>query len=109
MINLSDKKCVACEGGVPPFNEKEIKKYLGQLDKGGWKVVDDKKITKDFKFKDFKGAMEFVNKVADIAAGEGHHPDIYVFYNHVKLELWTHAINGLFENDFIIAAKISIL
>lgn len=105
MIHLSDKKCVACEGGVPPLNEKEIQEYLGQI-KAGWKVLDDKKITKDFKLKDFNEAMEFVNKVASIAEEEGHHPDMHIFYNKIKIELWTHAINGLSENDFILAAKI---
>lgn len=116
MIHLSDKKCVACEGGVPPLNEKEIKEYLGQVE-GGWEVVDNKKIQKEFKFsaqggsasggKDpFMQAMEFVNKVAVIAEGEGHHPDIHIFYNLVKIELWTHAIGGLSENDFILAAKM---
>ena len=117
MIHLSDKKCVACEKGVPPLNEKEIKEYLGQV-KDGWEVIDGKKITKEFKFsaqggsapdgKDspFMQAMEFINKVAAIAEGEGHHPDIYIFYNKVKIELSTHAIDGLSENDFILAAKV---
>ncbi len=112
MIHLSDKKCVACEGGVPPLGEKEIKEYLGQVE-SGWEVINPsttlgagKKIQKEFKLKDFKKAMEFVNKVAVIAEGEGHHPDIHIFYNLVKIELWTHAIGGLSENDFILAAKI---
>ncbi|MBI4084914.1 MAG: 4a-hydroxytetrahydrobiopterin dehydratase [Candidatus Liptonbacteria bacterium] len=113
MIHLSEKKCVACEGGVLPLGENEIKVYLSQV-KDGWQVVDlsaslgasNKKIQKEFKFEDFKKAMEFVNKVADIAEEESHHPDIYIFYNMVKIELWTHAVNGLSENDFILAAKI---
>ena len=105
MIHLSDKKCVTCEGGVPPLSETEIKTYLSQI-KEGWKAMDSKKIQKEFKFGDFKEAMEFVNKVAVIAEQEGHHPDIHIFYNTVKIELWTHAIEGLSENDFILAAKV---
>ncbi|MDO8664154.1 MAG: 4a-hydroxytetrahydrobiopterin dehydratase [Candidatus Liptonbacteria bacterium] len=113
MIHLSDKKCIACEGGVPPLTEGEIKTYLTQI-KEGWEVIDtstslsagNKKIQKEFIFENFKQAMEFVNKVAPIAEEEGHHPDIYIFYNKVKLELWTHAIGGLSENDFILAAKV---
>ncbi len=120
MIHLSDKKCVACEGGVSPLGKNEVKNYLSQI-KSGWQVIGNKKISKEFKFKDFSAeggsasggkespfmqAMEFVNKVAVIAEEEGHHPDIYIFYNVVNIELWTHAISGLSENDFIVAAKV---
>lgn len=104
-MNLSDKKCVACEGGTPPLGEKEIAGYMLEL-KGDWEVVTNKKIKKEFKFKDFKEAMAFVNNIAEIAEAEGHHPDIYIFYNRVNIELRTHAVNGLSENDFIMAAKI---
>jgi len=106
--NLALKKCVPCEGGVDPFNETKIKQYLGYLSKP-WTVTDNKKISYEFKFKDFKEAMDFVNKVAEIAEEEQHHPDIYIFYNKVRIELWTHAINGLSENDFILATKIELL
>ncbi|MBS3903133.1 MAG: 4a-hydroxytetrahydrobiopterin dehydratase [Anaplasmataceae bacterium] len=104
-IILSDKKCVACEGGTPPLTPEEIKHYQSQL-REPWEVVDDKKIRKNFNFKDFKEAMSFVNKIANIAENEGHHPDIFIFYNQVRIELWTHAVGGLSENDFILAAKI---
>jgi len=104
MIHLSDKKCVACEGGVPPFTKTQIAKYMPQVQ--GWELVDDKKIVKNYKFKDFAEAMQFVNKVAAIAESEGHHPDIGISWNKVKLELMTHAIHGLSENDFIVAAKV---
>ena len=77
--------------------------------KDKWVVIDDKKIKHEFKFKDFKQAITFINKVAEVAESEGHHPDIYVFYNKVVIELWTHAIGGLSENDFIVAAKIEPL
>lgn len=105
MIHLSDKKCVACEGGVPPLGEKEIKEFMSEL-RSGWHVIAGKKIQREFKFKDFREATNFVNKVADVAEAEGHHPDIYIFYDIVKIELSTHAIKGLSENDFILAAKI---
>ncbi len=103
-MDLSSKKCVPCEGGVPPIQGEEIKKYLSQIP-GGWTVEAGKKIIKEFKFKDFKEAIEFVNKVAKLAEQEDHHPDIFIFYNRVGIQLWTHAIGGLSENDFIVAAK----
>ncbi len=107
-MNLSDKKCVSCEGGVPPLGEKEIVSYMSQL-KGKWQVVRSTRLKKEFKFKNFKQAIGFVNKVAALAESEGHHPDIHIFYNKVGIELWTHAIGGLSENDFIMAAKIEAL
>ncbi len=103
-MKLSEKKCVPCEGGTPPLTEKEIAGYLPDIP--GWEVVENKRIKKEFKFQDFKEAMAFVNKIAAIAEEQGHHPDIYIFYNLARLELWTHAVGGLSENDFIMAAKI---
>ncbi|HEX9503372.1 MAG TPA: 4a-hydroxytetrahydrobiopterin dehydratase [Patescibacteria group bacterium] len=107
-MKLSEKKCVPCEGGMPPFTKSEIKKYLPKLSKG-WKVIDDLKLQKSFKFKNFVETMGFVNQVALIASAEDHHPDMYVSYSVVSVELWTHAVNGLSENDFILAAKIDQL
>lgn len=104
-MDLTQKKCVPCEGGVERLREKAIQAYLSYLT-SIWDVVDNKKINQQFKFKDFKQAIEFVNKVAELAEAEDHHPDIYIFYNKVRLELWTHAIGGLSENDFIMARKI---
>ena len=104
-MDLTQKKCVACEGDVKPLAEREIKAFLGYL-KTPWEVLDNKKIRREFRYKGFKQAMAFVNKVAEIAESEGHHPDIHIFYNKVIIELWTHAIGGLSENDFIVAAKI---
>ncbi len=103
---LSSLKCVPCRGGVPPMEDKEVKLMLNDVQ--GWKKTEDKvdKIEKLIQFKDFKDAMVFVNKVAEIAEEEGHHPDIFIQWNKVRLTLWTHAINGLFKNDFILAAKI---
>lgn len=107
-IFLSDKKCVACEGGVPPIHGTELERYLQELTLP-WEVLEGKKITHQFVFKDFKETMRFVNKVADLAEDEGHHPDISIFYNRLEITLWTHAIGGLSENDFIMAAKIEKL
>jgi 4a-hydroxytetrahydrobiopterin dehydratase len=107
MDNLSQKHCVPCEGGTLPLPENAVAEYLRAAPE--WKAIDGKKIAREFKFKDFKAAMAFINKVAEIAEAEQHHPDIYIFYNLVKLELSTHAIGGLSENDFIVAAKIDLL
>ncbi len=104
--NLKSKKCVPCEGGVKPLTPDEYGAYLrSELD--GWIDFEEKRIEKDYKFKNFKEALEFVNKVGVIAEEEGHHPDINLFgWNKVKLTLSTHAIGGLSENDFILASKI---
>lgn len=108
MTDLTKKHCVPCEGGIDPFNKEQIKTYIGLLNKP-WEIVEGTKLKYEFKFKDFKESMNFVNKIADIAESEGHHPDLYIFYNKVKVVLWTHAIGGLHENDFILAAKIEKL
>ncbi len=107
-MNLTDKKCVPCEGGTPPLTESQVKEFRAEL-KNPWSILDNKKIQREFKFKDFASAMTFVNQVAAIAEGEGHHPDIHVYYNRVVIDLWTHAVHGLSENDFIVAAKIDAL
>jgi 4a-hydroxytetrahydrobiopterin dehydratase len=104
-VYLTSKKCVACEGGVPPLTKKEIVPLLGQIP--AWSMSPDgKTISSDFKFNDFVMSMKFVNDVAALAESEGHHPDIYISYNKVHLDLTTHAIGGLSENDFIVAAKV---
>jgi 4a-hydroxytetrahydrobiopterin dehydratase len=101
--------CVPCEGGTKPMESSEVAKYLTLL-KTPWMVTDEgKKIEKLFKFKDFKEAMGFVNKVADIAQEQGHHPDIEISYNKVEIKLTTHAIGGLSTNDFIMASKVEPL
>ena len=105
---LSDKKCVPCEGGIPKLQGKEIEGYSHQI-QDWWEVLDDKKIRREITFPDFKSAMAFANKVAVIAEAEQHHPDLHISYGKVIIELWTHAINGLSENDFILAAKIDDL
>lgn len=107
-MDLSTKKCKPCEGGVPPLDQKEVAELKKQVS-GDWNVVEMKKITREFSFVNYRHTMEFVNKVADLAEEEGHHPDMHVFYGRVMIELWTHSINGLSENDFIMASKIDKL
>jgi 4a-hydroxytetrahydrobiopterin dehydratase len=105
-MKLTEMKCVPCEGGVPPFDKKKIAQYIKQLPKG-WSVVNDgKKLHKEFKFKSFPETMAFVNKIALIAQEEGHHPDMEIHYAKLVVQFSTHAIGGLSENDFIMAAKI---
>src|SRR3989344_5626108 len=104
-MELSEKKCVPCEGGTPPMTPDEAMKLQQQVK--GWRLVTVNgvhAIEKKFKFKDFAEAMVFVNKVATLAEEEGHHPDITISWNKVLLQLTTHAIKGLSENDFIMAA-----
>lgn len=109
MNNLASKKCVPCEGGIPPLKGEELTPWLKQLNPA-WKLVgNETKIQREFTFKDFKETMSFVIKVADLAEAEGHHPDLHIFYNRLTVELWTHKIKGLFDNDFILAAKIDWL
>ena len=107
-MDLLNQKCIPCGAGSPPLTADKAQELFVQLTPG-WEIMESKKIKKEFKFKEFMDAIAFVNKVATIAEDEGHHPDIYIFYNLVRIELWTHAVNGLSENDFIVAAKIDQL
>jgi 4a-hydroxytetrahydrobiopterin dehydratase len=106
MQDLTEQKCIACEGDVTPLNHIEAEIVVKQTP--GWELsADAKKISKKYQFKDFLEALAFVNKVGAIAQSEGHHPDIHLIdYKFVNVELSTHAIGGLSQNDFIIAAKI---
>jgi 4a-hydroxytetrahydrobiopterin dehydratase len=107
-MNFLDKKCKPCEGGVPKMNIEEINSCNSQLDYP-WQIIDEMKISKEFFFRDFLQTMKFVNEVADLAEKEGHHPVMHVYFAKTQIELWTHAILGLSENDFILAAKIDQL
>ena len=108
MSDLAEKKCIPCEGGIPSFKIDEIHKYLKKVD--GWDVKsnDDKSfyLIKDFKFKNFQDSQNFVSKVGNIAEEENHHPDISFGWGYCKIKIFTHAIKGLAESDFILAAKI---
>jgi len=108
MLDLASRRCVPCEGGVPPLGREEAERLRAAVQR--WESDEDgKAIRRTFKFKNFKEAIAFVNAVADIAESEGHHPDITIRYQRVTLTLTTHAIGGLSENDFILAAKIDRL
>jgi 4a-hydroxytetrahydrobiopterin dehydratase len=108
MTELSSKRCVPCEGGVPALSPEEAKKLLAEID--GWKLsADGKGISREIEFGDYWETMAFVNAVAWIAHQEDHHPDLEVFYNRCVVRYTTHAIGGLSENDLICAAKVSTL
>ena len=102
--SLADKKCVPCEGGIPPLTGAEIAPLLAQLP--GWSVEENKRLSKAFKFGNFVQAVDFVNAVTRVAEEEQHHPDLYVRWGEVRAYLWTHKIDGLTESDFVMAAKI---
>ena len=109
VMDLTKKSCVPCEVGAPTLTEKEIKKY--SLAVKNWRVrKNPDRIIKEYEFKDFSDAVKFVNRVANLAESEGHHPNIHIHsYNKVTFEIWTHKIGGLHRNDFILASKIDKL
>ena len=111
MNKLLEKKCVPCEGGVVPFDISEIHKYQKMVD--GWDISKDTKgiffLSKKFNFNNFIESQKFVNKVGEISENEGHHPDIWFGWGHAEIKITTHAIEGLSENDFILATKIDQL
>jgi 4a-hydroxytetrahydrobiopterin dehydratase len=104
-MDLKNKRCLPCEGGVPKLTQSEIAKVKGQLNPA-WEMEGLLKIKRKFSFVNFRHTIDFVNKVAALAEEEGHHPDMHIGYGYCIVELWTHAIKGLSENDFILAAKI---
>lgn len=107
-MDLTKKTCVPCSEHTPPLSEDQAKQLA--RDVPGWTVERaEPRLWREYKFPDFVSAIRFVDKVARIAEKEGHHPDIQIHYDRVKLILWTHAIGGLSENDFILAAKINAL
>ena len=105
--SLADRKCVPCSGVVPPLKGKELRELHEQL--GDWDVVDEHHLTRTFKFKDFVGALAFVNRIGEVAEREHHHPVIQLTWGRVTVELYTHKIDGLTESDFVLAAKIDQL
>jgi len=111
MSDLTQKKCIPCDGGIPGLDIKKIHMYLKMVD--GWEVkTDEKKIyylIKNFKFKNFLESKNFVNKIGEIAEQEGHHPDIWFGWGYAKIKIFTHAIEGLHENDFVLAAKVDLI
>ena len=104
MSTLAKKNCVPCRGGVPPLSGDRMTALLGQLD--GWAVEREHHLTRTYAFPDFVEALGFVNRVGEIAEQQSHHPDIHLAWGKVRVEVWTHKIDGLTESDFILAAKI---
>jgi len=105
-VSLATQKCIPCEGGAPKLSEHQVEELLKEVKV--WNT-EEEKLHKRFIFEDFVSAMRFVERMAELAEAEGHHPDFCVHYNTVDVTIWTHAINGLSENDFILAAKIDAL
>ena len=108
MSPLSEKQCVPCRGGVPPLKGQDLERIARELD-GNWQVVDEHHLEKEYPFKNFREALDFTNRVGELAESQNHHPDIYLAWGKVKVTIWTHKIDGLTESDFILAAKIERL
>jgi len=105
---LAKKQCIPCKGGILPLKGQELNIIFEQLS-GNWKIIDEHHIEKEFKFKNFREALDFTNRVGELAEAQGHHPDIYLAWGRVKTMVWTHKIDGLTESDFIFAAKVDDL
>ncbi len=104
MSDLSEKNCIACKGGTPPLKGEALMELFRQLS-AGWKIVDEHHLEKEYVFKNFLEALAFTNRVGEMAEQQKHHPDIFLTYGKVKIQLWTHKIGGISESDFICAAK----
>lgn len=103
MNTLAQKECTPCKGGIPPLTRDQIGPFLDQLT--GWTAEKAHHLVKSYTFPDFAKALDFVNRVGRLAEQQKHHPDIYLAWGKVRLEIWTHKIDGLTESDFIFAAK----
>ncbi len=102
--DLAAKECVPCKGGVPPLKGDALSALQKQLG-GDWRVVDAHHLEKEYRFPDFRTALDFTNRVGEMAEAQGHHPDIYLAWGKVRITVWTHKIDGLTESDFVFAAK----
>ena len=107
MSDLAAKTCVPCRGGVPSLKGAELRTLARQVPQ--WRVVNEHHLTREFKFPDFRQALDFVNRVGSIAEEQGHHPNIMLGWGRVEITIWTHKIDGMTESDFILAAKIDQL
>tara|TARA_B100000902_G_C26564896_1_gene553680 strand:+ start:201 stop:524 length:324 start_codon:yes stop_codon:yes gene_type:complete len=105
---INKKTCVPCQGGIPPLNKNQISSLVKELD-ANWEVIDLKELRKEYIFGKYTDAISFVNNVAALAEEEGHHPFIHINYKKVIIILFTHKIDGLHENDFILASKCDLL
>lgn len=106
-MNLHEKKCLPCTVGTPPLKDEKLQSLYKELG-NSWKLIEDQRLEKEYKFKDFKEALLFTNDIGKLAEEEGHHPDIYLSWGKVKLTYWTHKIHGLSESDFVMAAKSDV-
>lgn len=104
MSDLAEQSCVPCKGGVPPMEAEAAERLLARLDEG-WSVVETHHLERTYEFPDFAEALAFVNAIGEIAEAQGHHPDIYLAWGRVGVEIWTHKIDGLTESDFVLAAR----
>jgi len=102
--DLAQMECVPCKGGVPPLKGKEMDPLVTRLGEG-WTVINEHHLQKEYTFKNFRDALDFTNRVGELAEAQGHHPDITLAWGRVQLQVWTHKIDGLTESDFIFAAK----
>jgi len=107
MTSLADKSCIPCRGGTPALKGSALSDFRQQVPE--WQVVDEHHLIRAYKFPDFRSALAFVNRVGELAEEQGHHPDILLAWGKVEITIWTHAVNGLTESDFILAAKIQRL
>ena len=108
MTALAEKECAPCKGGTQPLKGNDLANLATQLGQG-WRVLNEHHLEREYKFKDFRQALDFTNKVGELAEAQQHHPDIYLAWGKVKLTLWTHTIDGLSESDFVFAAKVNEL
>jgi 4a-hydroxytetrahydrobiopterin dehydratase len=106
-MQLAEQDCVPCKGGVPPYGPEQIGPLMQELD--GWKAESNHHLTRSYDFPDFMSALAFTNRIGELAEEQGHHPDIMLSWGKVKLTIWTHAIDGLSQADFVLAAKIDRL
>jgi 4a-hydroxytetrahydrobiopterin dehydratase len=105
---LAARNCVPCRGDTPPLAGEALRSLLGRLD-AGWQVIDDHHLEKEFRFPDFREALAFTNRVGELAEAQSHHPDLHLAWGRVRVVIWTHAIDGLTESDFVFAAKTEAL
>jgi 4a-hydroxytetrahydrobiopterin dehydratase len=106
--DLARKECEPCQGGIPSLKGRPLQNLLAAVD-NGWQLVGEHHLEKEYKFGDFREALDFTNLVGEMAERQDHHPDIYLAWGRVKVAIWTHKIDGLTESDFIFAAKTDLL
>jgi 4a-hydroxytetrahydrobiopterin dehydratase len=108
ICSLVNRECVPCNGGEPPLKGEALRSYQSELE-GNWEILDEQRLEKTYKFKNFREALDFTVRVGELAESVKHHPDIFLTWGKVKITVWTHKISGLTESDFILAAKIDSL